>query len=118
MSEEPASLIDEEVLNSLKEAIGDKVNHIVGVYLDDVPKNLQSMKEALAQQDYETVGRFAHSLKSSSANIGVMRVSQLAANLERSIQQGTMDGGQISSAVSGLESTFAQSRPILINYIG
>lgn len=118
MNEEQLKLIDQEVLDSLKEVIGDKVNHIVGVYLEDVPKNIQSMKVALVQQDFETVGRFAHSLKSSSANVGAMRLSQLAESIEQSIKQRTMDSGQISSAVTALDSIFVQTRPILINYIG
>lgn len=120
MNDDQASpkVFDTETLDSLKEAIGDAINHIVTVYLDDVPACIQNMREALSKKEYETVGRLAHSLKSSSANLGAMQTSAVAAELEKAMKEGMVEEKYIADSITKIEATFMQTRPMFINYIG
>ncbi|PSR16060.1 hypothetical protein C8255_19835 [filamentous cyanobacterium CCP3] len=85
---EPATspTLDALVLGELHKALGDDTGEVVGelidFYLADTPPVLESMKTAVAQQDFEVLQRLAHGLKSSSAALGALRLSQLCWHLE------------------------------------
>jgi HPt (histidine-containing phosphotransfer) domain-containing protein len=51
-------------------------------YLEDSPKLLQTMAQAVAQKQAADLGRAAHSLKSTSAMLGAKNLSQLCQELE------------------------------------
>ena len=55
---------------------------LIDTYLDDTPNRLHNMRGALDAGEAEVFVREAHTLKSSSANLGAMRLSQLAQRLE------------------------------------
>ncbi len=103
-----AQEFDTEVLDTLKEAIGDSLTKIINLYLTDTPNTLQQMQQALNQDDYETVGRLAHSLKSSSANLGALQVSNLAINLEQAINNSETDKSKLESAIVAIKTAFDQ----------
>lgn len=110
-------IFDATILDSLYEAIGDGVTRIVSVYVDDFPNNIQVMRKALVSLEYEVVGRIAHSLKSSSANLGAMQIYNLALALEKEINQGLTEEVQIAAAINELEQAFQRVQPKLISYI-
>jgi HPt (histidine-containing phosphotransfer) domain-containing protein len=112
MNGEENPIIDSEVLVVLREAIGDTVNDIIALYLDDVPKSLQHMFKSAEESDFVTVGRLAHSLKSSSANLGAMRTSNLAADIESAIKDGFNDQDKILKDIQNLQQSFDQSAPL------
>lgn len=58
---------------------------IISCYLEEVPKLLQSMQDAIAQSEPVLLQRAAHSLKSSSAMLGAERLSHLCRQLEESL---------------------------------
>lgn len=56
---------------------------VIRIYFENSPKLLQTMRDAVAEdQTAETVERAAHSLKSSSACLGATRLASLCGNLE------------------------------------
>jgi HPt (histidine-containing phosphotransfer) domain-containing protein len=55
---------------------------LIDVYLEDTPNRMAQMRQAFKGGDAETVIREAHTLKSSSANLGAMRLSNLAKQME------------------------------------
>ena len=61
---------------------------LIDVYLDDTPKRLDNLCAALAGGDLETLTREAHTLKSSSANVGAMSISAIAKEIEAAGRQG------------------------------
>lgn len=65
---------DEDDLEFLAEAI-------VG-YLEDAPKHLKKIPEALSHCDPATVQQAAHTLKSTSANFGAKPLAELCKHLE------------------------------------
>ena len=117
MSMEANEIFDPKVLVTLREEIGDAVIKVVKVYLDDTPNSLQKMQQALTQNDLETVKRLAHSLKSSSANVGAMQMSFLARNLEQELNQGTSDATKIAAAIKEMHDTFDLTQPMFEEFL-
>ncbi|MDX9972133.1 MAG: response regulator, partial [FCB group bacterium] len=56
----------------LHRAMGDEelVETILGIYLDELPKQLDQMELAIAQDDANLLHRVAHTVKGASANVG------------------------------------------------
>lgn len=58
------------------------VRQIMKVYLDTSPENVRKVEQAVTAGDAESLRRAAHMLKSSSANVGAARLSDLFRQLE------------------------------------
>ncbi|MDM8527054.1 Hpt domain-containing protein [Anaerolineales bacterium HSG24] len=54
----------------------------IDVFLEEVPKQLTELQSAVNQNDARDVRRIAHSLKSTSATFGAMRLSSLCEQFE------------------------------------
>ncbi|HHW77517.1 MAG TPA: response regulator, partial [Xanthomonadaceae bacterium] len=65
---------------------------IIGLYLDGSPKLLQQARDAVAGADPEALRQAAHSLKSSSANLGATRLAALCRELEQSGRERRLEG--------------------------
>ena len=55
---------------------------VIQIYLDESPDLLTSIHTAVADEDCITLHEAAHSLKSSSANLGAMQLAELSRELE------------------------------------
>ncbi len=79
-------VLDTKVWQSLQKLAGAKahivLDKIVGEYLDDAPERLQAIQSAIATQDAEALRQAAHSLRSSSANLGAVTLSLMCKELE------------------------------------
>ncbi len=56
---------------------------VINIYLENSLQLLEALRRAASQGDAENVKRQAHSLKSSSANVGALRLSALCKDLEK-----------------------------------
>ena len=92
----PTDAVDFSVIKSLRELAGDDdpgfVPDMIGLFLGDTPSRLEEMRHALDTDDAEALERAAHSLKSSSANLGANRFSEMCRRLEESGRTGSWDG--------------------------
>ncbi len=79
------SSIDEETLAGLAEMLDDDegFHELLGLYLDDTPRLLATMWSSMQHQSFDDFTRAAHSLKSSSAQVGALNLSAYSAELER-----------------------------------
>ena len=68
----------------LDRLMGDEelVNEILGEFMEDVPRKLTALKEALDKDDAPSVQREAHTLKGASANIGAVALQKMANQIE------------------------------------
>ena len=71
------------------------LRRIVGVYLDDTPAGIQALRSAVDGDDAEAARKAAHGLKSSSANVGALRLSALCREMEEMAR-----GGDLSAAAA------------------
>jgi HPt (histidine-containing phosphotransfer) domain-containing protein len=61
------------------------------MFLDDSPKRLKEMEESLVTGDLEIMRRAAHTLKSSSANMGAVLLSQICKDMEEAARNENQD---------------------------
>ena len=84
--------VDDTVLESLKELGGEDdpglFNELVDVFLVDTPPRIDTMEAAVRDGDCEALMAAAHSLKSSAANMGAVRLSGICKLLESSSRAG------------------------------
>jgi HPt (histidine-containing phosphotransfer) domain-containing protein len=82
-----APVIDAEIIDGLRMLEDDDepnvVTELVGLFMENAPPRLTAMHAALDSGDRVALSRVAHSLKSSSANLGAHGMSHLCERLER-----------------------------------
>jgi HPt (histidine-containing phosphotransfer) domain-containing protein len=73
-----------DVDGALSRVEGDRelYEEILNIYVEDTPQQLSEIAQAFQRQDRKVVERAAHSLKSSSANVGAESVRAVALELE------------------------------------
>ena len=84
------SVLDRQVLNDLIDIMGDEYVDLIQVYLEDTPNCISQLSEAVEAADVEGMIAPAHSLKSTSANLGAMGLSEMAKDVEYGARQGTL----------------------------
>jgi len=87
-----SNAIDTTTIESLKEIMGDAFGMLIDTFTDDTGKLVHSLAELQKQNDVEVFTRNAHSIKSSSANVGALQLSALAAALEAQGKAGDISG--------------------------
>jgi len=90
-----AAVLDEGVLDDLRASVGDDQAFIVDLvetYVTEGATNLDGILAAATMGDPEAIVRPAHTLKSSSASLGAMRLSAIARGLEEAGRAGISDG--------------------------
>ena len=88
-------LFDQTVLNQyrLLDKQGEKklMNRVADAYLKQSPQQMNTLKNAITTQNFSDIKTAAHSLKSSSANIGAMTLSALYRQLENQGRENSAD---------------------------
>jgi HPt (histidine-containing phosphotransfer) domain-containing protein len=93
MLDEP--LLDEAVVAELRVATGDDeafILELVETYLSEGEGHLRGMAAAAAAADPPAIVRPAHTLKSSSASVGAMRLSAICRVIEEAGRRGDAEG--------------------------
>ena len=85
----PAAL-DTSIIGDLIDVMGDEFTDLVRVYLEDTPKAVALLEQAAAQGHREGIIAPSHSLKSTSANLGAVRLAELAKRLEHGARSGSL----------------------------
>jgi signal transduction histidine kinase/CheY-like chemotaxis protein len=105
----PASgaVLDSDVIRDLLDVMGDEFTDLVRVYLEDTPKSVTALEQAAARADIEGLIAPSHSLKSTSANLGAISLSELAKRLEHGARGGTL-GAEAPMIVAEIRRTFVR----------
>ena len=75
--------IDIGTFQQLNADLGEEfISELVATYCTETPELIVSLQKAFQDLDSETFRRAAHSIKSSSASLGAMRLSEQARQLE------------------------------------
>ena len=104
-------VINSSVLDELREVLGSEVDKIVAVYLEDAPRLIAQLERAAVGNDPIALRVAAHTLKSSSANVGATTLADAARDLETGARDGTLT--QPATAVARIVGEFAQVRAAL-----
>ncbi|MEM6457277.1 MAG: Hpt domain-containing protein, partial [Acidobacteriota bacterium] len=66
------------------------LDELIDTYLRQLPARREALKRHLQTGDTEDFGAVLHSLKGSSANMGLVRISRYCAQLEATVRQSTL----------------------------
>jgi CheY-like chemotaxis protein/HPt (histidine-containing phosphotransfer) domain-containing protein/two-component sensor histidine kinase len=84
--------IDASIIGDLLDTMGGEFGDLVRVYLEDAPQRIAAIETAAASGDAAAQVAPAHTLKSSSANIGATALSELARGIEHAARAGVPTG--------------------------
>lgn len=59
------------------------INDVLRTFLEEMPKDIAQMDQALQVQDYVSVGKMAHKTKSTLQTLGLHDLKQLAFTIEQ-----------------------------------
>ena len=109
------SAVEKEISDKAREWIEeygeDFLVDLIAVYLEDTPNRIAQMRGAVGGGETDTLIREAHTLKSSSANVGAMRLSALAKQMEFDWRSGDFVG--MADDVRRFEDEFIQVKAAL-----
>ena len=74
--------LDKEVLGSLENMLGGAFSVVIEKYLSTSNDLIENMRNAIENNELEEIGEIAHSLKSSSAQVGAMNIANFCKFLE------------------------------------
>ena len=108
---ELAPVIDHAVIDELRDVLGGEIDRLIHLFLEDTPMLLARLEAAALAPDYNEMREAAHSLKSSSANLGAMALSAAAKRVELGARMQTLDRPAVAVAMIATE--FARARAAL-----
>lgn len=112
-----AGVLDAQALARLQELDPSGTSGLVARVLSTYAQSLQRQLGVLqtARQDHDLSGQrhVAHTLKSSSASVGALKLSALCAEVERQLRDGVPDGleAQLDELVAEAQHVLAALRP-------
>ena len=104
-------VIDHEVLDELRAMLGGEVDRLIDVFLEDTPRLIAALENAASGPDYNGLRDAAHSLKSSSANLGAMSLSAAAKRIESGARQQSLERPAVAVALVANE--FQRAKQLL-----
>lgn len=89
------TVLDAGTVQSLQELGGEDdpelLLELIDLFLEDAQERMDGLHRAMEQGDVEQAGKYAHALKSASANLGAMTFSSACRELEQHARQGQLD---------------------------
>jgi signal transduction histidine kinase/CheY-like chemotaxis protein len=115
-SEPAAPVLDLGVLDELRSMLGNEVDRLIEVFLDDSPRLIAALEMGAAASDYEMLRNAAHTLKSSSANLGAVSLSAAAKKVETGARNKSLERPAVAVALISHE--FDRTRQALRAQMG
>jgi len=101
-------ILDQSALARLREWGGDKLlAQMIRLFLENAPSRMEQIRSGLSGGDIKESEKGAHSLKSSSANVGAHHVRAIAADMERVAGGG--DAARVQELLPSLETAFGEA---------
>ncbi len=109
---EPATqVLDLGILDELRGMLGSEVDRLIEVFLDDTPRLIAALETAAIGPDFEMLRNAAHTLKSSSANLGAVSLSAAAKKVEHGARARSLERPAV--AVALIANEFNRTRQAL-----
>ncbi|MCC8539567.1 ATP-binding protein [Xanthomonas axonopodis pv. poinsettiicola] len=108
-------ILDSSVIDELYEVAGADTITILQLFLDDAPGIIEQLEAAAANRDSMQLRDLAHTLKSSSANVGAQAVSNAARRIELAARTGTIERPSVMVALVIAE--YARARLALLGQV-
>ncbi|WAT15404.1 ATP-binding protein [Xanthomonas fragariae] len=108
-------ILDNSVIDELYEVAGADTFTILQLFLEDAPLIIERLEAAAANRDSMQLRDLAHTLTSSSANVGAQAVSKAARRIELAARTGTIERPSVMVALVVAE--YARARLALLDQI-
>ena len=119
VGEEKKTAIDVTVLESLRKIGGEDANlfltEMITTYLEDATRRIKILADGIAQADSAIIEQAAHSMKSSSANLGAMNLAEFCEQLQQLGRTKTIEN--IETLLSNTQSEFKQVQQDLQEFL-
>jgi HPt (histidine-containing phosphotransfer) domain-containing protein len=112
---EHSPIWDHDALLKRMRGKSDRVARLVNLFLDDMRERIQILNEQVARQQLEEVHQTAHSIKGASANLSVIRLQLISAELEAAAKQ--LDSDKTEDLIELVNSTYQQAEAKLAAFI-
>jgi HPt (histidine-containing phosphotransfer) domain-containing protein len=99
-------VLDEHMWVELKEIMEEDFGLLLETFLSDTVDRLESLATAISATDITALREAAHSLKGSCGNIGAVRLSSMAGNLEQ--QTISIDWGLAQTLLAEMQREYSQ----------
>ena len=110
------AVIDPAVFGEMQDLMDDALPAFIETYLDNSPKLLEQIEQAVAEEDAESIFQSAHQLKGGSGSIGAMTVFQLAKEIEVIAKEGGL-GEPLGALFDELKSAYAAAAAELKSHL-
>jgi len=112
---EAFTILNDETLEQLKMIMEDEFGDLLDSYLEDSPKLLKDIFNSATEMDSKVFIRAAHTLKSSSQNLGADRLGKLSSVLEVAGRENniTKTSGLLKTTLQAL---FDTTRELILTY--
>ena len=111
-------VIDAIAFQELREMLGDDkvLAEVIDFYLEDAPKLLKEIAISITQRKAVALERAAHTLKSSSAQLGAINLFQLCQKMEVGVQTGSLAEAvtmvsQVETELEKVQTALRKRRP-------
>ena len=81
---ETQQTLDDAVIEQLKQDMGEDAVMVIESYVESIDEFLCDIENRTVRTSSDDLHRWAHTIKSSAASIGAMRLAHLAAQMENS----------------------------------
>jgi signal transduction histidine kinase/CheY-like chemotaxis protein/HPt (histidine-containing phosphotransfer) domain-containing protein len=100
------TMLDMQVVGELRDIMEEEFPAIIRGYIEHAPTLMRELDDGVAAADAGRLVRPAHSLKSSSANVGAKHLADLSQSVEHAAREG--DFATAASGVAALRSEMGQ----------
>jgi HPt (histidine-containing phosphotransfer) domain-containing protein len=109
--------LDQDTLNSLRELASpdqpEFLKQLFTLFIESSPTRIQTIQSSLKKNDLNAIAREAHTLKSSSANIGALALSKLCQDLETAARSSntsvvSLEAAKLQAALDSVLAAIAQ----------
>lgn len=108
------SPLDLQRLNSLSRGKVSFQQRLVQTFVDNAFPGIEQMRRAILVNDYKTIEQQAHRIKGASANVGVLMMPDIAAQLERQARAKSLEGA--TELLDSMEAHLQQVNLFLKNW--
>lgn len=108
--------VDYSKLDEMKNIMGNVFNELIPAYIEQSDQFVKKMPEAAAEKTLNNLKRYAHSMKSSSLNVGANPLSELSKDLESMCTE-KEPNKNISHLIIQIENEYNNVKTSLLNYL-
>lgn len=108
--------VDFTKLEEMKGIMGDIFAQLLPAYIEQSDEMISAMPELLSTGDIDVLERHAHSMKSSSLNVGAINLADIARELEE-LSRNKADNTLLKTNIELITNEYNLVREILQNYL-